>query len=279
MSDNNDNDDRTIYCGNLSEKATEQILYELFFQVGPVERVSLPKDKDGMPRGFAFVTYVHLCSVRYAIELFYDTKLFGRNLTLKNRGANSNNDRNNSNSQRSSHSLSYGFNNSPGSRDHNMLPNILFNPNQMTSQQFTDNESQRMFLAQQQILLQLQAGSQMFGGGSANNSTFPSGSIIPHNDRGGNRSDFVERNKSGRDHQKEHKPYSRNRSRSPSSNNKYYDRNQSRQKTRSRSPTDNRSSGRGGNRDGSNRYALWGSNNNSNNNNYNNNGSRHRDRR
>ena len=34
MRDNNDNDDRTIYCGNLSEKATEQILYELFFQVG-----------------------------------------------------------------------------------------------------------------------------------------------------------------------------------------------------------------------------------------------------
>ena len=250
--------------------------------VGPVERVSLPKDKDGMPRGFAFVTYVHLCSVRYAIELFYDTKLFGRNLTLKNRSANSNNDRNNSNSQRSSQSLSYGFNNSPGSSGgHNMIPNILFNNvNQMTSQQFTDNESQKMYLAQQQILLlQLQAGSQMFGGGGVNNPTFPSGSIIPHNDRGGNRSDFVERNKSGRDYQKEHKPYSRNRSRSPSSHNRNYDRNQSRQKTRSRSPSDDRSNRRSGNRDGSNRYALWGNNNNNNNNNYNNNGSRHRDRR
>lgn len=236
-----------------------------------------------MPRGFAFVTYVHLCSVRYAIELFYDTKLFGRNLTLKNRNANSNNDRNNSNSQRSSQSLSYGFNNSPGSSGgHNMIPNILFNnANQMTSQQFTDNESQKMYIAQQQILLQLQlqAGSQMFGGGGVNNSTFPSGSIIPHNDRGGNRSDFVERNKSGRDYQKEHKPYSRNRSRSPSSHNRNYDRNQSRQKTRSRSPSDDRSSRRSGNRDGSNRYALWGNNNNNNNNNYNNNGSRHRDRR
>lgn len=231
-----------------------------------------------MPRGFAFVTYVHLCSVRYAIELFCDTKLFGRNLTLKNRDANSNNDRNKSNSQRSSQSLSYGFNNSPGnSGGHNMIPNILFNNvNQMAPQQFTDYESQRMFLAQQQILLQLQAGSQMFGGGAVNNPTFPSGSIIPNNDRGGNRSEFVERNKSGRDHQNDYKPYSRNRSRSPSSHNKYYDRNQSRQRTRSRSPTDNRSSRRDGNRDGSNRYALWGNNNNNNNNNG---GSRHRERR
>lgn len=239
-----------------------------------------------MPRGFAFVTYVHLSSVRYAIDLFYDTKLFGRNLTLKNRNANSNNDRNNSNndrhnsnSQRSSQSLAYGFNNSPGSSGgHNMIPNILFNNlNQMAPQQLTnDNESQRMYLAQQQILLSL-AGAQMFGGGSANNPTFPSGSIAPQNDRsGGRRNEFVERNKGGRDHQKEHKPYSRNRSRSPSSHNKYYDRNQSRQKTRSRSPSDSRSDNRSGRGDGSNRYALWGSNNNNNNNNG---GSRNRDRR
>lgn len=28
-----DNKDRTLYCGNLSEKVTEDILYELFLQV------------------------------------------------------------------------------------------------------------------------------------------------------------------------------------------------------------------------------------------------------
>lgn len=28
-----DNDERTIWCGNLNEKVTEAILYELFLQV------------------------------------------------------------------------------------------------------------------------------------------------------------------------------------------------------------------------------------------------------
>ena len=161
-----------------------------------------------------------------------------------------------------------------------MIPNVLFsNVNQTTTQQFSDNESQKFYLSQQQILLQL-AGSQMFGGGIANNSTFPSGSIESHNDRSGHKNEFVDRNRNSRDHQKEHKPYSRNRSRSPTSHNKYYDRNQSRQKTRSRSPSNNRSGGRDGNRDGSNRYSLWANSNSNNNNNYNNNGgSRQRDRR
>ena len=74
-----DEDSRTIFIANLSDKVTEALLYELFMQVkwpwvcnvpysitktnlsfqgGPLEKVSQPKDKEGRVRAFAFITYV-----------------------------------------------------------------------------------------------------------------------------------------------------------------------------------------------------------------------------
>jgi RNA recognition motif-containing protein len=46
----------TIYIGNLSYKATEEDLKEVFAEYGPVKRVVLPTDREtGRLRGFAFV--------------------------------------------------------------------------------------------------------------------------------------------------------------------------------------------------------------------------------
>jgi RNA recognition motif-containing protein len=46
----------TIYIGNLSYKATEEDLKEVFAEYGPVKRVVLPTDREtGRMRGFAFV--------------------------------------------------------------------------------------------------------------------------------------------------------------------------------------------------------------------------------
>ncbi|GLV31800.1 uncharacterized protein CBL_07560 [Carabus blaptoides fortunei] len=42
-------DARTIFCGNLHIKVTEELLYELFLQVGPLEKVSIPNDRHGRP--------------------------------------------------------------------------------------------------------------------------------------------------------------------------------------------------------------------------------------
>ncbi|CAK9807502.1 Splicing regulator RBM11 [Anthophora quadrimaculata] len=58
-----DEDQRTVWCGNLSEKVTEEILYELFLQGGPVQRVSIPRDRDGKQRTYGFVTYKHINSL------------------------------------------------------------------------------------------------------------------------------------------------------------------------------------------------------------------------
>lgn len=77
-----DEDIRTVWCGNLSERVTEEILYELFLQGGPVQRVIIPKDHDGRQRPYGFITYKHINSVKYALDLFDGTILFNRPLSM-----------------------------------------------------------------------------------------------------------------------------------------------------------------------------------------------------
>ncbi|XP_017886462.1 RNA-binding protein 7 [Ceratina calcarata] len=80
-----DQDIRTLWCGNLSQNVTEEILYELFLQGGPVQSVTIPKDRDGKQRAYAFITYKHVDSVHYALELFDGTALFNRTLNMRRR--------------------------------------------------------------------------------------------------------------------------------------------------------------------------------------------------
>ncbi|XP_076758524.1 uncharacterized protein LOC143427903 [Xylocopa sonorina] len=77
-----DEETRTLWCGNLSEKVTEEILFELFLQGGPVQRVCIPRDRDGKQKAYGFVTYKHINSVLYALELFDGTSLFNRRLNI-----------------------------------------------------------------------------------------------------------------------------------------------------------------------------------------------------
>uniref|UniRef100_A0A182PS59 RRM domain-containing protein n=1 Tax=Anopheles epiroticus TaxID=199890 RepID=A0A182PS59_9DIPT len=81
-------DDRILWCGNLSENVTEDMLYELFLQAGPLENVKIPRDGDRRQRNYAFITFVHACSVEYAINIFDGTVLFQRPLTLHRKNRN-----------------------------------------------------------------------------------------------------------------------------------------------------------------------------------------------
>ena len=58
------------------------------FQAGPLEEVYVPRDQKGAHKYFAIITYVHECSVEYAILLFSGQALFDQVLTIKlrNRG-------------------------------------------------------------------------------------------------------------------------------------------------------------------------------------------------
>lgn len=67
------------------------------FKAGPIERVSIPKEKDGSQRSYGFVTYKHLQSVPFALGIFAGTKLFDRDLRMNNRSANNANGASNGN--------------------------------------------------------------------------------------------------------------------------------------------------------------------------------------
>ncbi|XP_041985934.1 RNA-binding protein 7 [Aricia agestis] len=81
-----DEDTKTLWCGNLADQVTEEVLYELFLQAGPLEKVKIPRDRDGRQKNFAFITYCHEVSVPYALNLFRGTALFYRTLNLQSKG-------------------------------------------------------------------------------------------------------------------------------------------------------------------------------------------------
>ncbi|KAF0286901.1 RNA-binding protein 7 [Amphibalanus amphitrite] len=76
--------DRTIWCGNLPRELKDEHLYELFLQAGPLERVHRPKDRTtGQPREFAFITYEDEESVPYALEIYQGTQLYGQTIRMQ----------------------------------------------------------------------------------------------------------------------------------------------------------------------------------------------------
>ncbi|KAK7489006.1 hypothetical protein BaRGS_00017227 [Batillaria attramentaria] len=79
--------DSRLFVGGLADQVTEDLLYELFLQVGPLEEVTRPKKRNGTPAKFAFVEFVHPESVKYAIQVMDGIRLFGEHLQLKVSGA------------------------------------------------------------------------------------------------------------------------------------------------------------------------------------------------
>lgn len=50
-----------------------------------MESVRRPRDPNGRPKSFAFIVYIHECSVPYALEIFRGTKLFNRIININSR--------------------------------------------------------------------------------------------------------------------------------------------------------------------------------------------------
>lgn len=78
-----DEADRTLFVGNLDPQVTEELLFELFLQAGPLIKVKIPKDNDGRAKQFAFVNFKHEVSVPYGMNLLNGTKLYGRPLKIQ----------------------------------------------------------------------------------------------------------------------------------------------------------------------------------------------------
>lgn len=73
----------TIYVGNLSFRATEDDVREVFAEYGSVSRVSLPVDREtGRMRGFAFIEMADEASEDRAITELDGAEWLGRQLRV-----------------------------------------------------------------------------------------------------------------------------------------------------------------------------------------------------
>lgn len=73
------NQEATLYIGNIDLKVTEEILWELFLQCGPVVSVQIPRDKiTGDHNGFGFVEFKSEEDADYAIKIMHLIKLYGK---------------------------------------------------------------------------------------------------------------------------------------------------------------------------------------------------------
>ncbi|CAN0919489.1 Splicing factor 3B subunit 4, partial [Linum grandiflorum] len=73
------NQDATAYVGNLDPQASEELLWELFVQAGPVVNVYVPKDRvTNLHQGYGFVEFRSEEDADYAIKVLNMIKLYGK---------------------------------------------------------------------------------------------------------------------------------------------------------------------------------------------------------
>ncbi|KAL3830367.1 hypothetical protein ACJIZ3_019169 [Penstemon smallii] len=61
----------SIYIGNLDERVSDRVLYDILIQAGRVVDLHIPRDKEtDRPKGFAFAEYESEEVAEYAVKLF-----------------------------------------------------------------------------------------------------------------------------------------------------------------------------------------------------------------
>ena len=82
------NQEATVYVGNLDAAVTEELVWELFIQAGPVVSVYMPKDRvAGVHSGYGFVEYRGEEDAEYAVKVLNMIKLFGKPLRVSKSAA------------------------------------------------------------------------------------------------------------------------------------------------------------------------------------------------
>lgn len=72
----------TLFVYNIAPTTLELRLQEEFEPFGPVRNVIMPKDRDGVPRGYAFVEFEHERDAEIAIKRAADMRCDGRRLRI-----------------------------------------------------------------------------------------------------------------------------------------------------------------------------------------------------
>lgn len=144
-----DETDRTLFIRNLDQRVTEELLFELFVQAGPLIKTKIPKDLDGKQKTFGFAVYKHEISVPYAMQLLDGISLYGKTLHVQFRSG-------------SSHSSSPGNsqNSSPANTPN---PHGQTNPIQFSSPPYTPPpQMQRSFSSPDSLQKQVMMNNMMW---------------------------------------------------------------------------------------------------------------------
>lgn len=78
----------TVYVGNLDERVTDAIIWELFVQMGPVVNVHLPKDRVSMlHQGYGFVEFSGEQDAEYACQILNQIRVYGKQIRVNKASA------------------------------------------------------------------------------------------------------------------------------------------------------------------------------------------------
>ncbi|CAO1633360.1 unnamed protein product [Jaminaea pallidilutea] len=73
------NQDATCYMGNLDDRCTDALIWELMLQAGPIINVHLPKDRiTAAHQGYGFAEFQTEADAEYACKIMNGIKLFGK---------------------------------------------------------------------------------------------------------------------------------------------------------------------------------------------------------
>ena len=80
--------DSTIYVGNLDERVTDALVWELFLQAGRIQNVHLPKDRVTQShQGYGFVEFTSEEDADYAARIMNQVRLYGKPIRVNKASA------------------------------------------------------------------------------------------------------------------------------------------------------------------------------------------------
>lgn len=78
----------TVYVGNLDERVTDEIVWELMLQAGRIVNVHLPKDRVTQThQGYGFVEFVSEEDAEYAAKIMNQVRLWGKPIRVNKASA------------------------------------------------------------------------------------------------------------------------------------------------------------------------------------------------
>lgn len=80
--------DATIYMGNIDERASPAMMYEIMLQMGPIHNIHMPRDRVTQShQGFGFVEFRTPVDAEYAANVMNGVKLYGKSLRVNKASA------------------------------------------------------------------------------------------------------------------------------------------------------------------------------------------------